>query len=60
MILFKGVRIMETQTIITVLLALVSCYRLVELLIKIIIGFVVMLALFVIVWGVCESRRKKE
>lgn len=51
---------METQTIITVLLALVSCYRLVELLVEIIIGFLVLIALFVIVWGVCESRRKKE
>ena len=50
---------METQTIITVLLALVSCYRLVELLVDVIIGFVVIIALFVIGWGVCESRRKK-
>ena len=51
---------MDAFTIGTVYLALAILLRLVELLIKIIIGFVVMLALFVIVWGVCESRRKKE
>ena len=52
---------METQTIITVLLALISCYRLVELLVEIIAGFVVIIALFVIGWGVYEKvGRKKE
>ena len=52
---------MEIQTIITVLLALISCYRLVELLIKIIIGFLVLMALFVIGRGVYRKvGRKKE
>lgn len=60
MILFKGVRNIETQTIITVLLALVSCYRLVELLVEIIIGFVVIIALFVIGWGVYRKVGRKK
>lgn len=52
---------METQTIITVFLALALSYRLMELLVNTIIGFVVIIALFVIGWGVCEKvGRKKE
>lgn len=59
MILFKGVKNIETQTIITVFLVLALLYRLMELLVKTIIIFVAIIALFVIGWGVCESRRKK-
>ena len=52
---------METQTIITVFLALALLYRLMELLVEIIIIFVAIIALFVIGWGVYRKvRRKKE
>lgn len=52
---------METQTIITAFLAFALAYRLLDLLIKIIIGFLVLMALFVVGWGVCEKvGRKKE
>ena len=61
MILFKGVRNIETQTIITAFLALALLYRLMELLVKTIIIFVAIIALFVIGWGVYEKvGRKKE
>lgn len=52
---------METDTIMTAFLVLALAYRLMELLIKTIIGFVVIIALFVIGWGVYEKvGRKKE
>lgn len=51
---------METQTIITVLLALVACYRLVKLLVYIITGFVVIIALFAIGWGVHKRRKTRR
>ena len=51
---------METQTIITVLLALVACYRLVKLLVYIITGFVVIIALFAIGWGVYKRRKTRR
>ena len=50
---------MDAFTIGTVYLALAILLRLVELLVEIITGFVVIIALFVIGWGVRE-RRKKE
>lgn len=51
---------METQTIITVLLALVACYRLVKLLVYIITGFVVIIALFAVGWGVHKRRKTRR
>ena len=53
---------METQTIITAFLALALLYRLMELLVKTIIIFVVIIALFVIGWGVYRKvgRKKKK
>ena len=60
MILFKGVRNIETQTIITVFLALALLYRLMELLVKTIIIFVAIIALFVIGWGVYRKVGRKK
>ena len=51
---------METQTIITVLLALVACYRLVKLLVEIITGFVVIITLFAVGWGVHKRRKTRR
>lgn len=44
---------METQTIITAFLALALLYRLMELLVKTIIIFVAIIALFAVGWGEC-------
>ena len=51
---------METQTIITAFLALVACYRLVKLLVYIITGFVVIIALFAVGWGVHKRRKTRR
>ena len=51
---------METFTIMTVFLVLALIYRLMELLVKTIIIFVVIIALFVIGWGVYRKVGRKK
>ena len=51
---------MDAYTIGLVILALALLYRMIELLVKTIIGFVVIVALLMIGWGVYKRRKTRR